>query len=353
MVVPDTAYHYYVAPDGADAAPGTRSAPFRTLARAARAATRPGTTVHVAQGRYAGGFKTTGSGTAASRIYWVSTVNWGAKIVPPPNSASNTAWDNRGNYVSIIGFDVDGSAHLDGLRWTHGIYTGGSHGAIAGNRVRHIATSGPCTKAGGSAIGVDAYYQGEQTEVLGNLVHDIGPGGCRFVHGIYMSTSGAVKNNIVYRVAEAGIHLWHDAHQVVISNNTVTASNSGIVVGGGDFYFRHSGNDDTKVYSNVVFDNRDGISEQGRTGLNNAYRNNLVYQNGSNWRLQNGLQHVGTVTAAPQFMAYDRNGTPDFRPASGSPVTGRGSAQYAHPTDFSGRPRNMGTGFDIGAIQHR
>ncbi|UUZ54449.1 hypothetical protein LP419_39895 [Massilia sp. H-1] len=33
------------------------------------------------------------------------------------------------------------------------------------------------------------------------------------MQGIYVSTSGRVKNNVVYRVAEGGIHLWHDARR--------------------------------------------------------------------------------------------------------------------------------------------
>ncbi|MDN4056589.1 DUF4214 domain-containing protein, partial [Massilia sp. YIM B02763] len=62
---PATAYNYYVSPTGSDTAAGTKAAPFKTLARAAKAATRAGTTVWVAPGTYAGGIKTTASGTAA------------------------------------------------------------------------------------------------------------------------------------------------------------------------------------------------------------------------------------------------------------------------------------------------
>ena len=46
---------------------------------------------------------------AAARIYRVSTTKWGAKIVPPANSTNKDAWDKRGDYVSIIGFEIDGS----------------------------------------------------------------------------------------------------------------------------------------------------------------------------------------------------------------------------------------------------
>ncbi|WP_313172484.1 DUF1565 domain-containing protein, partial [Massilia oculi] len=101
--IPTTPNNFYVSPTGSDTAAGTKAAPFKTLARAAKAATKAGTTVFVAPGTYAGGIRTTASGTASSRIYWVSTTKWGAKIVPPANSTNKTAWDNRGNYVSIIG----------------------------------------------------------------------------------------------------------------------------------------------------------------------------------------------------------------------------------------------------------
>ena len=89
MTTPVTTYNYYVSPTGSDSAAGTKTAPFKTLARAAKAATQPSTTVWVAPGTYAGGIKTTASGTSAARIYWVSTTKWGAKVVPPSSSSNN------------------------------------------------------------------------------------------------------------------------------------------------------------------------------------------------------------------------------------------------------------------------
>ena len=90
--IPATTYNYYVSPTGSDTAAGTKTAPFKTLARAAKAAIKPSTTVWVAPGTYAGGIKTTGNGSATGRIYWVSTTKWGAKIVPPASSTNKTAW---------------------------------------------------------------------------------------------------------------------------------------------------------------------------------------------------------------------------------------------------------------------
>ena len=342
----------YVAPYGSDGNPGSASQPFRSLWRAARAA-RPGTTVMVAPGTYSGGFRSGASGTPDARIVFQSSVKWGARIVPPKDSPNKTAWDNRGDFVDIVGFEIDGSNYQGGTRWTHGIYNGGSYDVIRNNHVHHIAQGIGCNHNGGAAIGVDSYYHGANADVIANLVHDIGPAGCRFVHGIYVSTSARIMNNVVYRVAEGGIHLWHDARNVIITNNTVTEANTGIIVGGGNFYYSKGPNDYTTVYSNIVYDNKMGISEQGWTGLNNSYRNNLVYQNGRyGWLLNNGLKHSGTVSAAPLFAGSSRAATPNLRPGAGSPAIGRASAAYAESTDFDGRPRNARAGYDIGAYQH-
>jgi hypothetical protein len=349
---PASAHHLYVDPRGADSNRGTESSPFRTIERAASEAL-PDTTVHVAPGSYPGGFKTTANGTPKGRVVYISTLRWAARIVPPLESTNPTAWDNRGNYVDIVGFDVDGTVYQGGLKWSNGIYSGGSYDAIRGNHVHHVANTVACTDAGGAGIAVDSYYHGIKSEVIGNQVHDVGPAGCPFIHGIAMNTPGKVLNNVVYRVAEAGIRLWRDATNVVVANNTVTGSNSGIVVGAGDYYYSSGPNDYTHVSNNIVFDNRRGIAEMGNTGKNNTYVDNLVFQNqGLDWSLANGLAHKGSVAAAPRFLDYNRAGTPDFRLSSTSPAIAKGGAVHAHASDFRGVPRNEMTGIDIGAYQH-
>jgi hypothetical protein len=342
----------YVAPDGLDSNPGTRAAPLRSLARAAQLVV-PGTTVNVLPGAYQGGFRTGVNGLPNARIVYRSTERWQARIVPPPVSSSDMAWDNRASYVDIQGFEVDGAAQTSGQAWTTGIYSGGSYNRIVANHVHDIATRLPCTSKGGSGIGVDSYYKGMYSEVAGNSVHDIGPPGCRYVQGIYVNTPGTVRNNIVYRVAEAGIHLWHDAHKVIVVNNTVTASNTGILVGGGDFYHTKGPNDHTHVFNNIVYDNRYGISEQGATGKHNSYRNNLVFGNKeADWRLADGMRHSGTIAAAPGFLSYSRSGTPDFRLAAGSAAIGKGIENGADGPDFYGKTRAERDALDIGACQH-
>lgn len=353
LVIPEVVRtNLFVATNGSDANPGTQSEPFRTIARAAQVVTA-GTTVYVAPGQYTGGFRTTVSGTPEARIIFVSSERWGAKIVPPLDSYSTRAWDNRGSYVDIVGFDVDGFQYHSGTKWLSGIYNGGSHNGIRHNRVHHIALDVPCEAPGGAGIDVDTYYKGKHGEVTGNNVHDIGPPECIYLHGINISTQARVRSNVVYRISGTGIHLWNDAQRVDVTGNTVVASGSGIAVGGGDFYYSKGPNDHTIVANNIVFDNKQGILEQGATGPNNRYLHNLVFQNSiADWRLAPGREHVGTVVADPAFLEYSRAGMPDFRLSSRSPAIGRGTVIEVPEPDFEGKQRSVSTGFDIGAFQH-
>ncbi|MEW6022904.1 MAG: DUF1565 domain-containing protein [Pseudomonadota bacterium] len=354
LVVPEVVRtNLYVAPGGSDANPGTEAEPFRTISRAAQVVT-PGTTVYVAPGQYTGGFRTTVNGSAEARIIFQSSERWGAKIVPPLDSRTNSAWDNRGSYVDIVGFEIDGTQYQSGTKWLSGIYNGGSYDSIRYNHVHHIGLDVPCESAGGAGIGVDSYYRGNRSEVIANNVHDIGPAECRFHHGIYVSTEGRVRNNLIYRVAGAGIHLWHDANRVDVTGNTISTSGTGIVVGGGDYYHSKGPNDFTQVANNIVFDNKHGVIEQGDTGENNIYVNNLVFQNAeADWRLPEGRKHVGTIAAEPAFVEYTRTGTPDFRLSPRSPAIGRGVGGAKPEQDIVGKPRSKETGFDIGAYQHQ
>jgi hypothetical protein len=225
---------------------------------------------------------------------------------------------------------------------------------VQDNHVHHIARSVACSSSGGSAINTDGYYGGVLNDVVGNVVNDIGATSCKYIQGIYISTSGKVQNNLVYRVGEAAIHLWHDANHVTVTNNTVTGSTFGIIVGGGDFYKVRTGDDYTVVNNNIVFDNTYGISEQGTTGVHNSYSNNLVYQNaGYNISLKNGLVAKATVSSNPLFVSYSRTApAPDFHLTSSSPAIARGTPVGTLLSDLDGKARGATAGYDVGAYQH-
>lgn len=339
--------HVYVAATGSDANPGTQALPFKTILKASRVAT-PGTTIHVSPGVYSGGFITTASGTAGARIRYVSDTKWGAKIVPPANSTGTVGWYNRGNYVDIEGFEVNGQIYQGGTKWLTGIYTTGSYGLIRRNNVHDIATDPLlCSTVGGSAINADSYYGGANNDIISNVVHDIGSKGCIAIQGLYVVSTGNVINNLVYRIGKAGIHLWHDAHHINIINNTVIDSGFGIIVGNSK-----SLADYIVVSNNIVYNNDKGIAEQGKVGTHNIYTNNLVYQNGSlNWSLYS--RHTGTVTADPQFVLYSATGVGDYRPRSTSPAVDAGDRTYAPTYDFQLNARPQGPAVDIGAYEYR
>ena len=305
------------------------------------------TTIHVAAGSYTGGFQTTKSGTSSGRIYYVSDSKWGAKIVG--TGGNENIWDNRGNYTTISGFEIDGT---NATPVTIGIYLGGSYEVVQNNLVHHIATTISCSSHGAAGIETDNYYGGVKNDVLNNIVHHVGSNGCGFYQGIYVSTSGKVINNLVYAISNTGITSWHNATNLTITDNTVFGNAQGITVGSGDTYNGFSGsNDYSVVANNIVYGNTGtGIDEEGSTGTHNIYANNLSYSNGTNWNLKNGLTATGTISADPQFVNYIRTGGGDYHVKSTSPTIGAGSLTYAPITDLDGVVRSAPA--DMGTYEH-
>ncbi|MGZ5201899.1 MAG: hypothetical protein ACXWC4_19240 [Telluria sp.] len=337
---------------------GSEDHPYRTLAAAAKAVKSASTTVFVKPGTYTGGFATSANGSAGNvggydgTIYWVSTLRWGARIVPPPTgtrvSDHTTAWTNTGDYVQIAGFEVDGSLSANGAydNWREGIFTGGKHSLVRDNYVHDIARWYSCKDGrGGAGIDLDASTRGGQADAVGNWVRDVGqPGaGCNRFQGIYASSSGSVVNNVVYRAyMGAAIHLYHEATAVKVINNTVAASNVGIVVGTGEYRGAAVEHKDSLIYNNIAYDNNIGIQEWvGRGGIMgiNYYKNNLVTQNRRDW---DGMINAvtGTQLADPAFVAYAKTQLlPNFHLAATSGAIGKGTTSNAHQADFDGRPR--------------
>jgi hypothetical protein len=342
--VPAPSSDLYVATTGSDANSGTQSAPFKTILKASQVA-KPGTMVHVATGTYPGGFYTKANGTASARISYVSDVRGGAKIVPPANSTITVAWWNMGNYVDIVGFNVDGTSYQGGQKWYTGIATQGSYTVVKDNYVHNFATTADtCTANGGSGINSDNSAGGTNNKIIGNVVHHIGSTGCISIHGIYAVASGNVTNNLVYQIGNAGIVSWHAASDITIANNTITNNGFGIIVGNSTTLA-----DYINVSNNIVFNNAKGIAEEGNIGTHNTYTNNLVYQNGTlNWSLNNA--HSGDIQDDPQFVDA---GNGDFRLKSTSPAINKGSPVYAPSTDLAGAVRPPGGGIDLGALQYK
>jgi len=348
----------YVAPSGHDSDRGSRERPWKSIQHAAEMAF-PGMTVHVAPGVYTGPITTNASGAPPARIRFISDTKWGAAI---QSSGGADVWTNRGSYIDIAGFDVRGDGANGILNW-------GSQVRIIGNHVHNIPAP-HCTGNGGAGI-FNAGYQEADNDVIGNVVHDIGegPGSCGRVHGIYHANlRGHIYNNVVYRSAGYGIHLWHAASNVVIANNTVVGNGGGdparctgggIVVGDGDSPGGKV-NDYTLVVNNIIYHNGCvGIVEycykgQECTGPHNQYRNNLVFENASRQLLlRNGLNGAQTVSADPQLLNVQQNAVVDFHLRPGSPAIDHGTDFQAPTMDIDGGRRPDGAAWDIGASEFR
>src|SRR5260370_17179482 len=79
------------------------------------------------------------SGTAAAHITYVSDTPGAAKIVGGGTAADAMGWWNKGNYVDIKGFEIDGSGS-QATSWRFGFYGSGSHDTFQGNTVHDILT---------------------------------------------------------------------------------------------------------------------------------------------------------------------------------------------------------------------
>lgn len=333
---------------------------MRTITRAAALA-KPSTTVHVAPGTYTESVVSSTSGTSTGYIYYVSDTKWGAKIVPPASSAGGAGWRQKGNYVWIVGFDINGSTVPAG--WRHGIWNSGSNVTVRDSHIHRIGNGAPCNNNGGAGIMEDGYSGGRYQDVLNNVVNNVGPAGCWYFHGIYMASYDfKVQNNISYGNASVGIAGNHDVGRGYVTNNTVFRNGRrGISLQGNDFYFDTAGGPFT-VENNIVYDNNldgpyndgsaTGISVFGTLRGTSVIRNNYSANNrNTEIFMKSGFGSVDSniTTGTPGFVNYRTDGTGDYRLASSSAMIDKGIATNAPAVDLDYRKRPQCAGIDLGA----
>jgi hypothetical protein len=332
---------YWVGPEGDDAATGSMGEPWATIEHADSVVVS-GDVVHVLPGEYGGTIETVASGKEDAPIVFVSEEPWGARLV-----AAGGGWIARGDWVDIVGFEYTGDAAV-------GMLAMGSHIRYLSNWVHHLQPM--CDGNGGAAIDA-GNYEATDVDMIGNVVHDIWADDadgtpCNRVQGLYHAIPiGTVANNIAWHNSGWGIHTWHNPSDLVITNNLVFDNGGGgIIIGAGD----SPGDgyaDNFLVANNIVMHNPLGIYEYGATGLGNRYIANLVYENGEDIILQNGLVDEGTIQADPGLVDFQLDGSGDYQLAPGSPAIDAGTPEGAPMTDIDGVVRPQGAGFDIGPYE--
>jgi len=331
--------HIYVSPEGNDDNLGTIDQPFATINKAAKAAT-PGTTVHVLPGIYTEPIIINKSGTADARVRFVSEERWGAKINVARQGDKATAMLFYGDYIDIEGFEITGDC-------LYGINGDGFNVRIIGNHIYDLAPKED--RLGGAAI-----VAHDSVEVIGNLVHNIGPEGeeSNLIHGIYTVGTGVkILNNITYSNAGWGIHAWHKATNTIISNNLIFGNRKGgVEIGSSDSTIIA---DNFVVTNNIIiYNNNDGVIELGKTGPNNKYENNVVYGNvGKAFRLHDGKIDHNTLILDPQLVDFKSDGSGDYHLTAISPCIGNGTKFGAPSIDYDGNERLADKAIDIGPFQ--
>lgn len=277
LPLPALATTLYVAPTGSDSNSGSQAAPFATIAAAAGHA-KPGDSVAVEPGTYAGGFTTSARGNAAAPVSYFSVVPGAAKIVG--TGSGDQVWWNKGSYVRIEGFDISGPAYRIGL------YGSGSYTTFDGNTVHDVLTdaeafaSATAAHNGGAGIEQDGYAGGVGGSVANNTVFRIGPSGQKssLLAGIYQTEpQTSVVDNDVSDTAGTGIGTWHGARDITITGNAITdARSGGIFIGSGDSGSSASTGGNFTVTGNTISGSPSGVSEGGALRSGNVVTDNTV-----------------------------------------------------------------------------
>ncbi|MEQ1706632.1 MAG: choice-of-anchor Q domain-containing protein, partial [Rickettsiales bacterium] len=367
LAVTAHAANYYVATNGSDSNPGTEAAPFKTVQKGADVA-KAGDTVFVMPGTYIGAIENKNDGKASARIRFVSKERWAAKVAAPN---SKILWKSFGDYVDIEGFEVTG--HTGGTSVTYiGIIPYGTYSRVMYNHVHNIRTTECNRGIGIHSLGYDTNFG---TEIIGNLIHDMGgPTDGRECsdltgnmaktldrgYGIYHATQfGKVQNNIIYNCGAYGIHLWHKADNSIISHNLIFNSRMGMTIGVGDSPFTGTG-DGIIVSNNIVINSKTyGIRPFGKLGPNSRFINNILYNNGTD-EIRNDKGAPPPSMVFDNLIGVDPKLTNlaggDYRLSAGSPAIDAGatlcnsSVQSCMPTeDHWQGSRPFNSKYDIGA----
>jgi hypothetical protein len=363
LLLSDTAaaVRYYVAVNGADANPGSATAPFRTIQKAADVA-GPGDSVIVRPGIYTGGDRIVSlsrSGAATRPITFLSERRWGA-VLDGRNGASLEGWyfDRGVSHLQVDGFEI-----RDLQEHGFDFYGGGvDQILIVRNHVHHIGRN--CTDTSNGRTGASLGAGARRVTFDGNVWHHIGrfaPGeqGCsprtehyqNHDHGIYVADADhvTIKNNVFYGFGRGWpVHRYFSgggtSHGLIILNNTFVGRNS---YRAGHIILATS-TEGLRIENNV-------FQEPTDAALNFE---NLRFP-GASVRY-NMIHGAVTKVGRPRGVTFARNweGTDprlvnatDFHLRYDSPAIDAGLplAEVTHDADGVARPR--GGGYDLGAYE--
>jgi parallel beta-helix repeat protein len=390
---------YSVSRSGSDTASGQSGAPWATLQRALKTV-KPGDTVTVEDGTYAGLACDSVSGTASAPIVFKSRNPWGAKITSA-TSGSTQDWVQFSScsYITFDGFEVSGAPRsgiailgntVDGSDargvviqncYSHnnggttvsgrhdGIFSGfakdltikankvdstGEHGIYVSNAADNPSIIGNTVSNTGAnciQINADLSTGGDglisNWRIEGNLLQN-----CKGAAAINLDGAihGIALNNVIYNAAKGGFTFFQGdgaeaSHDNLIVNNTVydpNGSRAAIQIA--------DGADNNVVFNNIFISSAAAFEIQSVTGLMHDYNIVSGFSGGS----PSAHESLMSTGAAASLFAGASSG--NLQLASGSAAMDKGAASYAGATaptmDVRGARRPYGAAYDLGAYEY-
>jgi concanavalin A-like lectin/glucanase superfamily protein/uncharacterized protein DUF1565 len=355
---------YYVATTGSDSNPGTSSAPFRHLSKAALTATQPGDTVIVADGTYdnegvvSPGYVVTlyYSGTAGNPITFKAQ-NRGKAILDSMNTSTTATCNGAYAYINLYNASfivIQGFVIQRGCN--EGIHSNDSaHDiSIKWNEIRNIANHTATDQIGRDGIYINNTEYNFTFD--GNSWHDIGRTDgitpMHFDHGIYSHAQNVtITNNVFYNMTRGwSIQLADGASNWLIANNTFAFPDTSDGEAGQIMFWGNNPN--ITLRNNIFYEpNSSAMTQYAATITGCVFDHNIVY--GVSTVLSGGGCSVGVnqIGANPNFV--NASSAPyDFRVQAGGPGIDAGVNLAAVPIDFFGTTRPQGSSTDVGMYEY-
>ena len=286
-------------------------------------------------GTYSGNVETNAKGSSSNPIT-ITSASGGTAVIKGGFKV------NGGGYLRVTGLKFDGKG-TNG--WGTSVWNS-DHVEISYNEI---------TGYPGIAQGILLKEGSDDVQMLGNRIHDVGGEWPEHEHAIYCDSANRpiMANNLIYSSrAGYGIHLFGNCDNALVTNNTVTTSQtSGITIGGNS---DRGTTDNALIQNNIVADNANGGNgsygwgvTSYQEGSGNVIRNNLFHNN-SKGSVNCGKCSVsGNKVADPMFV---NAGARDYRVKSGSPALSAAS-DVGLTVDFVKARRPQGSGPEMGAYE--
>ena len=344
---------YYVATTGSDSNPGTSSAPFLTLQKAANTAIA-GDTVIVGNGTYGNNGAVTGgdganneasavilqhSGTAGAPITFEAATPGGAILSCQMLCDSYINLYNS-SYIVIQGF----------------VITQGYKAALWSQRLQPVTSLCETTLSTTlqtalllSTLGLPGLYANANSSnfvIDGNVFHDIGRTTTNQLdHALYLEGTGyTITNNIFYNIPNGWSIQMAGTNNVLIANNTPFAFSDVSAEGGTGQIMMWESQAGVTIENNIFYKpSNAAITTYANSVSNCTISNNLIYGASTVLSGSNGCS-VGTnlIGGNPNFVNA-ATAPYNFAAQAGGAGINAGVYLAAVPNDFTGAARPTGT----------